>query len=88
LRKVQSSKFKVQGLRFLKGAAVTWHNLAHIIHEVFEIWGNALKYNKIIKNPQKPSVFCTGWKACATMIFAFWRIIRVRGGPVAQENMG
>jgi hypothetical protein len=37
-----------------------------------------LKYKRIIKSSKKQSVFCTGWKACATKFFAFWRIIRVR----------
>ena len=50
--------------------------LTRFIHELFEILDNLLKYNSKFNNPEKQSVFCTGWKACATMFFAVWRIIR------------
>ena len=46
------------------------------IHELFEILHNLLKYNSKLNNPEKQSVFCTGWKACATKFFAVWRIIQ------------
>ena len=47
------------------------------MHALFEILLNILKYNSKFNNPEKQSVFCTGWKACATKSFAVWRIIRV-----------
>jgi hypothetical protein len=49
--------------------------LTRFIHELFEILANMLKYKSKFNNLGKQSVFCTGWKACATRFFAVWRII-------------
>ena len=54
-------------------------DLVRFIHELFKILHNLLKYNSKLNNPEKQSVFCTGWKACATKSFTVRRIIRVRG---------
>ena len=44
--------------------------LVRFIHELFEILDNLLKYNSKLNNPEKPSVFGTGWKACATQSYS------------------
>jgi hypothetical protein len=55
--------------------------LIRFIHELFKKDDNAMIYLIKLKSPKKQSVFCTGWKACATRFFAVWRIIRAKGIP-------
>jgi len=47
-------------------------SLSRLVHELFEMHDNLLKYLIKLKFPEKQSVFCAGWKACATAFFAAW----------------
>jgi hypothetical protein len=47
-------------------------DLTHFIHELFKKDDNAMIYLIKLRSPKKQSVFCTGWKACATRFFAAW----------------
>jgi hypothetical protein len=47
-------------------------NITYFIHELFKKDDNAMIYLIKLKSPKKQSVFCTGWKACATRFFAAW----------------
>ena len=48
------------------------YELTHFIHELFKKDDNAMIYLIKLKSPKKQSVFCTGWKACATRFLAAW----------------
>jgi len=51
--------------------------LTRLIHELFEMHDNLLKYIIKWKSPKKQSVFCAGWKACATGFFAADELSRI-----------
>jgi hypothetical protein len=59
---------ELSGLKEFAGAII----LAHFIHELFKKDDNAMIYLIKLESPKKQSVFCTGWKACATRFFAAW----------------